>query len=98
MNKFSIRSCFVNFLEKRKKIKLERKHMVIKEIQRNWTEEEVQLYCANHTIDGINSNFTYLTKETIPHHILEKNRNLFSNEEYEQHKRSIGIQKTLKRG
>ena len=84
--------------EKRRKLKLERKQFVVSEIQKNWTEDEVKLYCTNHTIDGNNSNFTYLTKEIIPYHILEQNKNLFSNEEYEECRRSIDVQKTLKRG
>jgi len=84
--------------EKRRKIKLERKQIIIKEIKKNWTEQDVKLYCINHTIDGTNSAFNYLTPQTISYHILEQNRNLFSNEEYEECRRSIDVQKTLKRG
>ena len=84
--------------EKRRKMKLMRKQFIIKEIQKDWTEQDVQLYCANHTIDGTNSNFTYLTPKTIPYHILEQNKSLFSNEEYEEYRNNIVTSKTLKRG
>lgn len=88
---------FKGFHDKMKQIKIEKKQLVISDITREWSDSEVKVYCCNHSIDGTNNGFNYLSSSSIQHHILGENAHLFTRDEFRYYSNLIEKNKVLRK-